>query len=188
MKLGFDLDGCLVDFTSAFIDRIVSVTGEDKFPPRPFDVPCWDYPAHFGYTPEQVDAVWDDITADSLFWMSLSPLAGEQNTVQRIKGLTPEHDVYFITARPGRNAKRQSEIWLRWYGFDDPTVLISGHKGLACKALELDLYVDDKRENCDSVHFDSKTRVFIYDQPWNREGQDFYSRVRSIDEMLARVE
>lgn len=114
MRVGFDLDGCLCDFSSAFIDRTVAVTGVDNFPPRPFDIPCWDYAEHFGYTPEQIEKVWADIAADSLFWMSLSPLAGEQNTVQRIKSLTPEHDVYFITARPGRRAKLQSEIWLRW--------------------------------------------------------------------------
>ena len=53
MRIGFDVDGVLADFNKRFIERVIAITGRDLFPPRPFDIPTWNYPEHYGYTAEE---------------------------------------------------------------------------------------------------------------------------------------
>jgi len=78
-------------------------------------------------------------------------------------------DVYFITSRPGIDAKIQTEDWLYNAGYPHATVLISSAKGLCAQALKLDVYIDDRWENCVDVATTSlKTKVFLLDRPWNR--------------------
>lgn len=189
MKLGFDLDGVLADFHTPYIQRVIAVTGEDRFPPRPFEIPVWDYPQHYGYTNAEVAAVWASIHADPAFWVGLPTYPWTTATLTLLDqwSAAGTHDVYFITSRSGVQAKRQTETWLAVHGLRSPTVLLSGAKDLSCKALGLDLYVDDYRVNADAVHFNSPTRVFLFDQPWNRDGRDFYTRITSVEEMFMRV-
>ncbi len=50
LKIGVDVDWVLANFNDSFIERVIKVTGEDKFPPRPFDITTWDYPQVYGYS------------------------------------------------------------------------------------------------------------------------------------------
>lgn len=168
MRLGIDVDGVLADFNTSFINRTISVTGVDLFPPRPFDIPIWDYPQHYGYGAAQVEAAWENICADPMFWAKLPLYDWTQAFLRRLN--TSTDDVYFITSRLGAGPKQQTEAWLQYYGGPIyPTVLISGAKGYCCKALQIDVYIDDRDKNVIDVRTTSPaTRVFLLDQPWNR--------------------
>lgn len=177
MRIGCDIDGVLADFNTAFIDRVIAVTGRDLFPPRPFDITTWNYPQAYGYTADEVSAVWETINADRFFWRNLPRY---ESTFADLDYLAKQmlwfgSDVYFITARPGPTAKEQTEHWLRthWPSLVVPslTVLISSEKALCAVALNLDVYIDDRRENVQSVAVarGSKTRTFVMDRPWNRD-------------------
>lgn len=178
MIIGCDIDGVLADFNTSFIKRVISITGCDLFPSRPFDIPTWDYPEFYGYTKDETSAVWKAITADEYFWENLAGYEDAIDVISRLfdHAVNGHADVYFITSRPGIEAKYQTEQWLqdRAYGNDDiydpvPTVLISSAKGLCAQALKLDAYVDDRWENCVDVATTSpKTKVFLLDRPWNR--------------------
>ena len=172
MNIGFDLDGVLADFNSRFIERIIEITGEDKFPPRPFDIPTWHYPQVYGYTDEQMDLtngpVWTSIRHDPTFWAMLPAYSWTANVLRRLHALQHEHAIYFITDRTGATAKQQTESWLRNYNFDRATVLISSQKALCAQALKLDVYVDDRYENTESVGATSSTtQTFLLTRPWN---------------------
>lgn len=193
MKLGFDVDGVFADFNSSFIERVVVVTGRDLFPPRPFDIPCWDYPEHYGYTREETSAVWQGIEKDRTFWLNLSPYDGAMDILERIRVLSidHDHDVYFITSRPGIGAKGQTETWLATHSGDflwNPTVLVSGDKGRCAKALKLDYYIDDRFENClDVAVSGGGCQTFLMDRPWNNRADhedDRLTRVDAVSEML----
>lgn len=174
MILGIDCDGVLADFNSAFINRVVHVTGKDLFPPRPFDIPTWNYPEAYGYTKEEVSAVWEDIKADHYFWSSLPAYPG---TLEALSSL--EHrqyggdEIYFVTARPGIDAKGQTERWLQCNGFYKPTVLISSAKGMCAQALKMDRYLDDRWENVVDVAKTPETYAYMMARPWNR-GKDYH--------------
>jgi 5'(3')-deoxyribonucleotidase len=177
MIIGLDIDGVLADFNTTFIQRIIDVTGKDLFPPWPFDIPVWHYPQHFGYTEEELDfvngPVWKSVKEDAGFWFSLKAYPGAPEFLSR---LDPEfHDFYFLTQRAGVAAKAQTESWLEYhhYGlksnqFAFPTVLLTADKGACAKALKLDLYIDDKDENCLAVNHESpKTRCIMMARSWN---------------------
>jgi 5'(3')-deoxyribonucleotidase len=202
-RLGIDVDGCLADFNHPFIDRCVQVTGKDLFPPRPFDIPVWDYPQHYSYTADETSAVWENIKADPWFWYNLPTYP---NTIQSLKAIARQRqlgdDVYFITSRPGLNAKDQTERWLFKHTWDiplangSPTVLISSHKGLCAQALDLTHYIDDRDKNAldvASMHWKGEpptVKTYLLDRPWNRAcDADAYGirRVASISEMMENL-
>lgn len=206
MKVGIDIDGVLADFNAAYIQRVIDVTGHDLFPPRPFDILTWNYPESYGYTGAEIKAVWASIMLDANFWYNL---AEYETTSEDIKALislmVSGNDVYFVTARPGIVAKMQTELWLRniisalTLAPVTATVLITSHKGLAARTLELDAYIDDRWENAIDVaaiieHGNpigiSKTRTFLLSRTWNTE-YDVRSygitRVSSVEDMLRRL-
>lgn len=194
MIIGLDIDGCLADFNTSFINRVIQVTGKDLFPPRPFDIPTWDYPQHYGYREGEVSAVWENIKVDVNFWFGLSGYPDADDALEMISHRTAD-DIYFITSRPGKEAKEQTEMWLMDYGVDNPTVLISSQKGLCAAALRLDAYIDDRWENVVDVSQWGKlrTKTFLLDRPWNHvnthDGNDMcanygITRVTSVLDFL----
>ncbi len=178
MRIGIDIDGVLADFNTAYIQRVIDVCGEDLFPPRPFEIPCWEYPQHFGYSNESIKAVWAIIKADATFWERLPAYSytGEALFYLR-KCIVRGDDVYFITDRPGVDAKGQTERWLKQFDVSEksvshPTVLISAKKGWIARGLGLHVYIDDKVENCEQVVTESpETLTLMLTQGWNK-GRD----------------
>jgi 5'(3')-deoxyribonucleotidase len=183
MIIGVDIDGVLADFNSSFIDLIVKVTGEDKFPPRPFDIPTWHYPQHFGYSEDVMEfhngPVWSAVRENPWFWFNLKPYPGTAEALLYL--LTREYllprahgdELYFVTARVGVHVKQQSERWLKkfmptftnWH----PTVLIASNKAMVASALGFDVYIDDRWENCENVRVLTGARTFLMDRPWNAD-------------------
>lgn len=203
MRIGFDIDGVLANFIPAYQDLVVEVAGEDRFLPGDnVNPPCWNWPQHRGYSEEVVGEVWKQIIASPSFWNGLGPLEGASTLALVYEDLCRRHDLYFITARPGARAKAQTEEWLGYYiagmsGYD-PTVLISSDKGLCCKALKLDAYIDDNLDNVDSVSVETAprdkkglrvglptTRTYLLDRNYNQGATcSGITRVRSVGQML----
>lgn len=194
MRLGYDVDGVSADFNDSFIPLVKAITGRDLFGPG-YVPTCWDYPTAVGYTAEEVSKVWDVICANPTFWMGLRPYFDAMDILERLRIASYEHDVYFITSRPGIKAKQQTEVWLATHSGDfnwNPTVLISSAKGACAKALHLDAYIDDRLENvvdvAKQIHH-PMTKTFLLDRPWNQRETDawFYTRVDSAAEMLDQL-
>ncbi len=154
MRIGLDIDGVHADFAGAFTKLLVKVTGKDLFERGDGkNPPSWDWFFLRGYTKEEVGLAWNVVKSPaSAFWLNLEELPGCAATRLVILDLLRWHDVYFITNRPGSNAKWQTEQWLRLHlQIDHPTVLLSSEKGLTAKALNLDCYLDDYYVNVDDV-------------------------------------
>lgn len=166
--VGVDVDGVLANFNESFIDLVIELTGRDLFPKRPFEIPTWNYPEHYGYTEAEMSTVWGAIEQSPRFWKSL-PAYGD--TIHAVKYLRELYalgaDLYFVTSRPGKTAKIQTEEWLRAW-FLPTTVLISSAKGLCSRALKFDAYIDDRWENAMDVATTGAKSVLI-DRPWNIE-------------------
>lgn len=189
LKVGFDMDGLSANFNAAFIPFVVAHTGRDLFHPEDvLDPPVWDYPELRGYTHKELNEVWRSIATSDTFWFGLQPLPDFHQFRDRMTMACLRHDAYFITSRPGRTAKKQTERWLtKHLGLETPTVLIAKDKGLVARALHLNAYIDDKFENAMDVAFHSPgTRSYLYDRAYNRLGESRYHRVASVVDFFDR--
>lgn len=144
LKLGVDLDGVAANFNKSF-SQLCKSQGIDLPDFSTVDPPIWDYPEHFGATPEQMQEVWRLIKESENFWAQLEPYAGATAALKELSELSEKgHEVYFLTLRRGLTSKVQSERWLRECGVKNPTVLITPN-GKARLAHELGLthVIDD---------------------------------------------
>lgn len=167
MIIGVDVDGCLADFNRDYIEKVIEVSGRDLFPPRPFDIPCWSYPEHYGYTKKEVSSTWEAIKESRNYWVNLMGYPATEGFLEFLESIDGYNDIYFVTSRVGVSVKVQTETWLYEHGFDSPTVLISSEKGLCANALRMDYYIDDKNENVRDVVEVSGADCFMLAQPWN---------------------
>ena len=166
MKVGLDLDGVLVDFDAGYRE-VLHIVARKVIPPDPPLV--WDWPRDHGITAAQEQDAWHLIGQAPDFWATLPDyVTFTPKICQRLVKVATKHDVYFITDRPTRGAKQQTERWLRAHGLPE-SVLITPRKGLAAEALGLNVFVDDKPANCFDVRSHSPdARVYLQYRAWNR--------------------
>ncbi len=162
-----DCDGVLAKFNPAYI-KLIREAGYEC-PDESEDFPnVWSYDKQAGMTPEDIKKVWAKITNDCRFWLKLDAYPETLEFLDELNSLPI--DLYFITNRPGIEAKWQTEQWLRLHGIRSPTVLITARKAEACNLLDIDYYIDDYDVNCRSVANSTVRNVITYmlARPWNR--------------------
>jgi hypothetical protein len=176
VRIGFDMDGVLADFATAF--RQVETRLFGGTPTVAAEAPELEAQqeeaqeanaAAGGPTPREMrrrrDAVWNAIHRTPDFWTTLKPL--DPAAVRRIHELMVRcrWEVFFITQRPatdGQTVQRQTQRWLVEQGFDLPSVLvISGSRGAAAAAIRLNFHVDDSPQNCLDVVSESRARPLL---------------------------
>lgn len=181
MRIGFDIDGVLANFIPAYQRLTCEITGRNLFHPNDdTDPPCWNWPEYRGYTATEMARVWSAIKKSPDIWLSLQETPHCSTLRLCVFDLQRFHDVYFVTNRPGLDAKWQTEQWLILHlGIERPTVLISSMKGLVAKVLKLDCYLDDNLDNANDVilvthlYDDGKTiptRMYLLNKSYNHNG------------------
>jgi hypothetical protein len=179
MRIGFDLDGVLADLHTPFVQtaiklfpnldaRVVSAADVGASPPDETHEPPAEAPA----TPsdvvldrEQTNAVWRVLTGTTDFWLGLEEI--EPGAIARLAKLAEARrwEVIFLTSRPasaGRTVQRQSQEWLQRHGFPLPSLfVVHSSRGRIAEALELDVVVDDRPENCLDVVLESKAGALL---------------------------
>jgi hypothetical protein len=173
VRIGFDMDGVLADFASAYREVEVQLFGRAA-PIRADDPAAVEEESDAAAsTPSEErrrrNAVWRHIRATENFWTTVAPT--REHALRRIHQMMLEQhwEVFFITQRPatrGETVQRQTQRWLVAQGFDLPSVLvIAGSRGAAAGALRLDYHVDDLAQNCVDVLSDSRARPILIVPP-----------------------
>ena len=183
MRIAFDLDGVVADLHTAYAQAALRVFPE--LDPKAVTSPeigasapdpeldraeepaaaVMPAPEALALTREQSDAVWRQLAAVENFWETLTEI--EPGAVATLGRLADEHgwEVLFVTSRPrsaGSTVQRQSQRWLQARGFQMPSVyVVRGSRGEIAKALEIDVVVDDRPENCLDVVLDSKAGAIL---------------------------
>jgi len=180
MRLGFDLDGTLADMQGALarqaralfpavdpqeLPRSAAADASpdaDDGPSQPtVDTP----PESHGLSARQQRQLWAAVRACENFWETLDEL--EPGALARLARLMRERrwEIIFLTSRPetgGDSAQLQSHRWLVAHGFPMPAVfVVHGSRGKIATALNLDVVVDDRPENCLDVSIDSTARPIL---------------------------
>lgn len=177
MRIGFDLDGTLADMQSALvrearrlfpgIDPALVPVSTAAAPPEPgrSDAKTADAASIGGLTSSQHRELWKAVCARQNFWEELAEI--EPGSIRRLYELTVQRrwEVIFLTSRPesaGDCAQAQSHRWLAKHGFETPSVfVVHGSRGKIASALGLDVFVDDRPENCLDISIDSQTRAIL---------------------------
>jgi hypothetical protein len=116
-------------------------------------------------TSRQERKLWRHVSTVENFWETLEET--EPGIVARLAEIAAQRrwEVVFLTKRPkttGATAQVQSQRWLVSKGFPLPSVyVVQGSRGRIAAALDLDVVVDDRPENCLDVTIDSKARAIL---------------------------
>jgi len=160
LRVGFDIDGVLANFRSAFRATAVRLFrgNVDDFDP---DGPQAASPLSDG----DVRRVWEHIAKAPNWWMEID--AYEPDQIARLYSLTRAAgwEIFFLTKRPpsaGDSVQFQTQWWIERFGFYLPAVLtVPGSRGDIANALRLDLVVDDQLINCVEVVSASPTKAIL---------------------------
>jgi len=187
LRIGFDMDGVLADFESAYHavearlfgpdaphtragdpEKVASTENDDPAERRKGDDrrgSAREASERRASSRRHKDQVWRAIYDTSDFWTTLAET--EAGAVKRLQemSLRLRWEVFFITQRPataGDTVQRQTQRWLVAHGFELPSVLVvPGSRGHAAGALSLHYHVDDSAQNAVDVQADSKARVLL---------------------------
>jgi hypothetical protein len=157
--VGFDVDGVLADFRSAFHSAAMKCLRRDILEPSDSDqVPG-------ALDADDVRRVWDYIGRTQNWWMDVP--AYEPDQIARLYALTRAAgwEVFFLTKRPpsaGDSVQFQTQWWIERFGFYLPAVLtVPGSRGDVANGLRLDLIVDDQIINCVEVISGAQTKALL---------------------------
>jgi hypothetical protein len=176
MRLGFDLDGTVADMHAAlteearrlFPDIDPAAVPNSAAPGEPGSAapPTDEQRLSIGsLSPKQQREMWTAVCARENFWESLAEI--EPGALARLYRLVQEHrwELIFLTSRPetkGHSTQMQSYRWLVAQGYLTPSVfVVQGSRGKIASALQLDVLVDDRPENCLDIAIDSSARAIL---------------------------
>jgi hypothetical protein len=157
LRVAFDMDGVIADLKSALVRQSAALFGEAAGA------------GQTGLTKSRRRRLWNSAQSTENFWETLDET--EPGGVSRLAALVAERrwETIFLTTRPetaGDGAQVQTQRWLAARGFPCPSVfVVRRSRGVIAAALELDVVVDDRPENCLDVVSDSTARAIL---TWRR--------------------
>ena len=182
MLLAFDIDGVLADFISPFLQLLSVRSGGGLIDPASITDP--NFMHHPFLTREIIFECMEAASYDPDFWRVLTPLLTPSQW-QALDRISQEHSTVFITHRWVRDTYDINQItcdWLRAQGIRNPVVhFTQDKKSLLVRKLKVNLFVDDRHENCQDVATETDAVVFMPHRPYNQAFD--HPKVRRIQEM-----
>lgn len=160
LRVGFDMDGVVADFRTAFLNAAADVVGRQAIRKPSSPLPDFD-----AVTPADAKKVWKAIAETPNWWLGLPPYEPAQ--IARLYQLARRFrwEVSFLTSRipsAGDSVQFQSQTWLEAHGFYLPSVVtVPGSRGEIANALRLDVVIDDQFLNCLEVVGASQTKAIL---------------------------
>ena len=168
MLVGLDIDGVVADFLPPFLQRLAERAGNGPIDPRSVTDPS--FTNHPFLSPEIISQCIVEVSYDAGFWQELAPLPSEKEW-RGLDRLSRENRLIFITHRYERDTYDIGRItcdWLRRHGISDPVVYFTqSHKSELIAKLAVELFVDDRHENCREVAENTPAVVMMPHRTYN---------------------
>lgn len=186
MLVGLDIDGVLADFISPFLQFV-----EKKIGNGPISVETitdLSFKKHPHLSEKIIEECMVEISYDPHFWGRLSPLLSS-NEWQALDALSRKGRLVFLTHRYERDTYDINEVtceWLRQHGISNPVVhFTQEYKSSLVKGLGVDLFMDDRHENCEDVAEKTEATVLMPHRPYNQSfSHPRVKRIRNFSELF----
>jgi len=185
--IGLDIDGVLADFVAPFLRRLEQRVGGAPIDPASITDPNFQH--HPYLTQELIYDCMVEASYEPEFWRELAPLP-TPGQWQMLNQLGRDNEMVFITHRWVRDTYDINQVtcdWLRRQGIETPVVHFTQEKKSALvNQLSIELFVDDRHENCEDVANQSDAMVMMPHRPYNRAfNHPKVQRIDDLDELFA---
>lgn len=169
MKIGIDLDETTLNLIDPLIEYHKEKTGK-KLEREDFES---FYLSDILSISKEEEWIYLDEFYNSDYFDKILPL---QNSINVLKELSKNHEIFFITARP-ENWREKTEKWLsKFVDFPHKLILTSNmHKNEpgkkkfeVCEEKSIDIFIEDDHNyalGCANVG----VKTFLLNKPWNRK-------------------
>jgi uncharacterized HAD superfamily protein len=182
MKVGLDIDGVLADFLPPFLEVLADRTGHGPIDPESITDPS--FTNHPFLSQEIISQCIIEVSNNPKFWRDLAPLPSTEEW-SALDMLSRENRLVFITHRYERDNYDIGHItcdWLRKHGVKNPVVYFTqNHKSELIEKLAVELFVDDRHENCREAAENTKAVVMMPHRAYNSTFN--HPRVQRIQEL-----
>lgn len=189
MTLGLDIDGVLADFITPFLKLLEARSGGGPIDPDSITDP--NFLKHPFLTREIIFECMEAASYDPGFWREMAPLPSSDQW-QTLDRMSREHEVVFITHRWVRDTYDIHHVtcdWLRRHGVTRPVVYFTQEKKSALiRKLGVELFVDDRHENCEDIATETDATVLMPHRSYNRSfSHPKVRRIREFDELWTHL-
>lgn len=190
MMVGLDIDGVLADFVSAFVRVLEKRVGNGPIDPETISDP--NFSDHPFLSQEVVSQCILDVSNDPVFWQMLAPLPPPEDW-RSLDGLSRQKRLVFIThryERPTYDINRVTCDWLQKQGITNPVVYFTqNHKSELIDKLRVELFVDDRHENCRDVADNTEAVVLMPHRSYNQSFKHpKVQRIQDLAELFSYLE
>ncbi|MGZ9188265.1 MAG: hypothetical protein ACXW6R_26700, partial [Candidatus Binatia bacterium] len=177
----------LADFVTPFLQLLERRVGGPSIDPASITDPNFQH--HPFLTKELIYDCMVDTSYDAEFWRGLSPLPSLDQW-QALNQVSRDNEVVFITHRWVRDSYDINQVtcdWLRRHGIDSPVVHFTQEvKSQLVQKLAVELFVDDRHENCEDVATQTEAVVMMPHRPYNRAfDHPKVQRIQDLSELFA---
>ena len=167
--LGLDIDGVLADFLSPFLRVVEKKIGNGPIPAE--TITDFNFKDHPILSEKIVDECMVKVSYDPAFWQRLSPLLSAEEW-QALDHLSRKGQLVFITHRYERETYDIRQVtcdWLKRHGIAKPVAYFTQEsKAKLVDGLGVDLFVDDRHENCQEVAEKTQATVVMPHRHYNQ--------------------
>ncbi len=188
--IGLDIDGVLADFMSPFLRVLEQRSGNGPIDPATIADPNFsNYPF---LSKELLSNCIEEVSGDPTFWQELTPLPSPGQW-RALDSLSREERLVFVTHRYERDHYSIHKVtcdWLRSHGVSQPVVYFTqSQKSELIGQLKVDLFVDDRHENCRDVADNTRAVVLMPHRFYNQSfSHPRVRRINDLDEMFSYLE
>lgn len=189
MIVGLDIDGVVADFLSPFL-RFV----EKKICNGPIDVESitdLSFKEHPYLTEKAVWGCMEEVSYDPAFWRDLRSLISPKEW-QELEQLSSQGKLVFLTHRFERDTYSIHDVtrdWLKRHGIRSPVVHFTQEsKSKLVENFGVNLFVDDRHENCQDVAENTQARVVMPHRLYNQSfSHPRVTRIQNFNELFNYV-